>query len=126
MIALTGVSRFRLRDRQLQPAGFCTGEVDWAEFQGDLLVDNSNVDRMALIAVMKQYFKLKGFDADWTQIEQSNDDQLLATLSMTCPFDAAEKQALLEASNAAARADLLVAIMEMALHDNIGGQDARH
>jgi Lon protease-like protein len=75
---------------------------------------------------MKQYFKLKGFDADWTQIEQSGDDQLLATLSMNCPFDVAEKQALLEANDAAARADLLVAMMEIALHDDNGGHDARH
>jgi len=126
LIALTGVCRFRLLDQHLQPAGFRNAEVDWREFQGDMLNDTSHVDRQPLIAVMKQYFKLKGFDADWTQIEQSDNDQLLATLSMVCPFEVAEKQALLEADNAASRADLLIAMMEMALHDDNGGQDARH
>ena len=69
---------------------------------------------------MKQYFKLKGFDADWSQIEQSNNDQLLATLSMVCPFEVAEKQALLEANDSSTRADLLIAMMEMALHEDSG------
>jgi hypothetical protein len=126
LIALTGVCRFRLGKQQFQSAGFASGQVDWTEFRGDLLIDDSGIDRQPLIAVMKQYFKLKGFDADWTQIEQSGDDQLLATLSMNCPFDVAEKQALLEANDAAARADLLVAMMEIALHDDNGGHDARH
>ena len=86
----------------------------------------SEIDRQPLIAVMKRYFKLKGFDADWSQVEQSNNDQLLSTLSMVCPFEVAEKQALLEANDLATRADLLIAIMEMALHDENGGPDARH
>jgi len=50
----------------------------------------------------------------------------LATLSMICPFEVAEKQALLEADSMAKRADLLIAMMEMALHDETGGNDARH
>ena len=126
LIALTGVSRFRLLGQTLQPKGFNKAEVDWGEFQLDLQADTSSVDRQPLIAVMKQYFKLKGFDADWSQVEQSNNDQLLATLSMVCPFEVAEKQALLEANDSSTRADLLIAMMEMALHDDSGGQDARH
>ena len=126
LIALTGVCRFRLVDQQRQPSGFCNAEINWDEFAADLQADTSNIDRQPLIAVMKRYFKLKGFDADWSQIEQSENDQLLATLSMVCPFEVAEKQALLEANDAASRADLLIAMMEIALHDDNGGQDARH
>jgi Lon protease-like protein len=110
----------------LQPSGFRNAEIDWHEFATDMQADTSDIDRQPLIAVMKQYFKLKGFDADWSQIEQSENDQLLATLSMVCPFEVAEKQALLEANDAASRADLLIAMMEIALHDDNGGQDARH
>ena len=126
LIALNGVSRFRLLDQCLQPAGFRHADVDWDEFHTDLQVDTSPIDRKPLITVMKQYFKLKGFDADWSQIEQSNNNQLLATLSMVCPFEVAEKQALLEANDSSTRADLLIAMMEMALHEDSGGQDARH
>jgi Lon protease-like protein len=75
---------------------------------------------------MRRYFDLKGFETDWTQIENSDNDQLLATLSMVCPFEIAEKQALLEADTMATRAELLIAMMEMALHNETGGNDARH
>ena len=126
LIALTGVSRFCLLNHRLQAAGFRYADVDWGKFHADLQADTSPIDRQPLISVMKQYFKLKGFDADWSQIEQSNNDQLLATLSMVCPFEVAEKQALLEASDSSTRADLLIAMMEMALHEDNGGQDARH
>lgn len=126
LIALTGVSRFRLIDQQLQPSGFRNAEIDWHEFAADMQADTGDIDRQPLIAVMKQYFKLKGFNADWSQIEQSDNDQLLATLSMVCPFEVAEKQALLEANDAASRADLLIAMMEIALHDDNGGHDGRH
>ena len=45
---------------------------------------------------------------------------------MICPFAAVEKQALLEADSMAKRADLLMVMMEMALHKESGGNDARH
>ena len=48
------------------------------------------------------------------------------TLAMVCPFEVAEKQALLEADGMARRADLLITMMEMALHEDDGGNDARH
>ena len=75
---------------------------------------------------MKQYFGVMGFEADWGQIEQSGNEQIMNTLAAVCPFDVAEKQALLEAQGLAKRADLLIAIMEMALHEEDSGNDARH
>ena len=45
---------------------------------------------------------------------------------MVCPFDIAEKQALLEADTMAKRAELLIAMMEIALHNETVGNDARH
>jgi Lon protease-like protein len=40
-------------------------------------------------------------------------ETLVNALSMICPFDAREKQALLEASNVKDRADALIALLEM-------------
>jgi Lon protease-like protein len=101
-------------------------DVDWQPFANDLPVDVSALDRDPLIKVMKRYFDMMGFETDWAQIENSDNHQLLATLSMICPFEVAEKQALLEADSMAKRANLLIAMMEMALHDETGGNDARH
>lgn len=126
VIALNGVCRFHRLRQELDPNGFLVADVDWQPFANDLRVDVSALDRDPLIKVMKRYFDMKGFETDWTQIENSDNHQLLATLSMICPFEVAEKQALLEADSMAKRADLLIAIMEMALHDETGGNDARH
>ena len=126
VIALNGVCRFRRLRQELDPNGFLVADVDWQPFANDLRVDVSALDRDPLIKVMKRYFDMKGFETDWTQIENSDNHRLLATLSMICPFEIAEKQALLEADSMAKRADLLIAMMEMALHDETGGNDARH
>ena len=126
VIALNGVCRFRRLRQELDPNGFLVADVDWQPFANDLRIDVSALDRDPLIKVMKRYFDMKGFETDWTQIENSDNHQLLATLSMICPFEVAEKQALLEADSMAKRADLLIAMMEMALHDETGGNDARH
>ena len=126
VIALNGVCRFHRLRQELDPNGFLVADVDWQPFANDLRIDVSALDRDPLIKVMKRYFDMKGFETDWTQIENSDNHQLLATLSMICPFEVAEKQALLEADSMAKRADLLIAIMEMALHDETGGNDARH
>ena len=126
VIALNGVCRFHRLRQELDPNGFLVADVDWQPFANDLRVDVSALDRDPLIKVMKRYFDMKGFETDWTQIENSDNHQLLATLSMICPFEVAEKQALLEADSMARRADLLIAMMEMALHVETGGNDARH
>ena len=126
VIALNGVCRFHRLRQELDPNGFLVADVDWQPFANDLRVDVSALDRDPLIKVMKRYFDMKGFETDWAQIENSDNHQLLATLSMICPFEVAEKQALLEADSMAKRANLLIAMMEMALHDETGGNDARH
>ena len=126
VVALNGVCRFHRLRQELDPNGFLVADVDWQPFANDLRIDVSALDRDPLIKVMKRYFDMKGFETDWTQIENSDNHQLLATLSMICPFEVAEKQALLEADSMAKRADLLIAMMEMALHDETGGNDARH
>ena len=63
--------------------------------------------------------------------QESDDGRFVIALngvcrSMICPFEVAEKQALLEADSMAKRANLLIAMMEMALYDESGGNDARH
>ena len=49
----------------------------------------------------------------------------MTTLSMVCPFDVAEKQALLEAPDGAERARMLVALMRMGAAANAPAPEGR-
>ena len=127
MVALSGICRFTLQAEQLTDRGYRRATIDWSRFSEDLKSSDEKItNRDTLLDVMKQYFSVMGFEADWTQIEQSGNEQIMNTLAAVCPFDVAEKQALLEARGLAKRADLLIAIMEMALHEEESGNDARH
>ena len=79
VIALNGVCRFHRLRQELDPNGFLVADVDWQPFANDLRRDVSALDRDPLIKVMKRYFDMKGFETDWTQIENSDNHQLLAT-----------------------------------------------
>ena len=127
MIALNGVCRFRLAGHHLTERGYRLADISWDEFMSDLADGEGGIaDRDHMFAVMRRYFDTQGFEADWDQIERSDDSAILNTLAMVCPFDVAEKQALLEAAGVRSRADLLIAMMEMALHGDESQNDARH
>lgn len=127
MIALTGICRFDLQAEELTERGYRQAQIAWTRFADDLKSSSEEIpDRDRLLVVMKQYFAVMGYEADWSQIEQSGNQKIMNTLAAVCPFDVAEKQALLEAQGLGKRADLLIAMMEMALHEEDNGNDARH
>jgi len=129
LITLTGVCRFSvLRELPQDAAGFRWVVPAWERFAGDLaMADEVEMDRSRLVAGLKAYFRNEGITVNWEMIENSPDERLITCLSMICPFDACEKQALLEAPDLGERAKLLIALIEMAVMDN-GAADrmARH
>ncbi len=66
---------------------------------------------------MRRFFDAREIRADWTAIEAADDERLITALAMSSPFGPAEKQALLEAADLAARCDVLTAIADMAALD---------
>ena len=100
-------------------------DIDWNNFKEDLSIDEAPIDRATLSAILKQYFDAKGFRVDWSQLEACSDEKLVSTLSMICPFDVAEKQALLEVQNLSSRAELLTTILQMSCHDDYA-DNAKH
>ena len=115
LISLAGSARFTCHDTRLQEAGFLTGTVDFSAFKADLTPDENIIDRDNLLGILKSYFEVKGFSADWSHIEDCEDERLVTTLSMICPFGSTEKQALLEANDLAQRTQLLIAMLEMSV-----------
>jgi uncharacterized protein len=116
LITLAGVVRFRIAEELPMRAGYRRVRADYAGFLDDLAEPDeqqSGLDRSALAAALKPYFRAHQIDANWDAIEQTPDAMLVTTLCMVCPFDVREKQALLEAPTPEDRAAMLVALLQM-------------
>jgi hypothetical protein len=118
LITLTGVIRFRIAEELEMRRGYRRVRADYAPFRDDLAEPGRTprVDRAALLAALRPYFRARGIEANWEAIEATGDAMLVTTLCMVCPFDVREKQALLEAEGAEARAGMLIALMQMDSH----------
>ena len=69
--------------------------------------------REPLLAALRGYFTQRGIDANWDAIKRLSDEMLVVTLAMVCPFEPAEKQALLEAPTGMDQAAALLTLLQM-------------
>jgi Lon protease-like protein len=115
LITLTGLCRFRLTGETASPEPYRLGLCDYAGFAGDLAENEAEEDfpRQRLVTALKQYLGSRDMKADWKSVMSAPPETLVNALAMICPFEPAEKQALLEAPSFAERVSTLVAILEM-------------
>lgn len=117
LITLTGVIRFRVMEEAAMRRGYRRAQVEYGDYAPDLMVGGKpSIDRAALVGALRPYFKARGIEANWDAVENTGDAMLVTTLCMVCPFEPAEKQALLEARGPEERANMLVALMQMDSH----------
>ena len=57
---------------------------------------------------------------DWQALREAENELLVNSLSMLCPFDPEDKQALLEAPTLRVRSEILVTLMEFAVRGGTG------
>lgn len=114
LVTLQGVCRFSVVEELPVFSGYRRVKADYAPWMDDF---NSHpaegVDREQLLATLKQYLDGQGLQADWKAIEDTPTADLVSVMSMLCPFPPNEKQALLEAPDAAARAQVMISLMDM-------------
>ena len=116
LITLSGMCRFTIVEELAPADGYRRVVADYARFRRDMNTDaTADIDRPRLLEVIKAYLAHQGIEANWKAIEDADDERLVASLAMMCPFRASEKQALLEAPDLAERARVIVALLEMAL-----------
>ena len=116
-ITLTGVARFRMIEDMPVAALYRQARVDFSQFSSDFREGHgeSAVDRPGLLTALRKFAEVNKFKVDWDDIKNASNEALVNGLSMLSPYGAREKQALLEASDLKARADMLVAITQMEL-----------
>ncbi|MFQ5437780.1 MAG: LON peptidase substrate-binding domain-containing protein [Paracoccaceae bacterium] len=117
MITLGGVSRFRITDLVTGFTPYVGAAVDWAGFSRDLGSPEQlgGFDRAAFLERLGQYFRKTGVRSDWKNLERADDELLINSLAMLCPFDVEDKQALLEAPRLSDRFETLQTLMQFAL-----------
>jgi ElaB/YqjD/DUF883 family membrane-anchored ribosome-binding protein len=70
-------------------------------------------DRDGFFEALRLYLERRGLDVDWETAESAPPEALINSLAMALPFEAAEKQALLEAPDLEDRAGALTALMRI-------------
>ena len=117
LIVLTGIARFRIVAENDSPGPYREVEADFTPFAGDLIagLGEADVDRKVLIETLRSYLEARQLVADWGEVEAASTEALVNSLSALSPYPAGDKQALLEAADLKARADMLIALTEVAL-----------
>ena len=126
MITLVGVSRFRLiEDLGTGPTPYRRARVQWDGFARDLgrAEQDPGLDRVAFLDLLARYFEAVNLSAEWPSLKDAEDEMLINALSMLCPFDPEDRQALLEAPSLATRRETLVTLMEFALRGGATGEE---
>ncbi len=116
LLALSGVCRFEVgRELEAAHGGYRRVSALFSPYRGDL--DQADepvmIDRERLMAGLAAFFRGRNLSTDWEAVKKAADHNLVTSLSMVLPFGPAEKQALLEATDTATRAKLLIAFLEM-------------
>jgi Lon protease-like protein len=117
LLQLTGVARFRVVKEATVATAYRQCHIDFTPFVGDFTARKGEefVDRKALLAALTAFLKANNLKADWQGIENAPNEALVNALAMMSPYDPAEKQAMLEAPDLKTRAEILIAVTEIAL-----------
>lgn len=117
MITLSGVSRFRITREVSGFAPYLKADVNWSGFERDIgsVEHDGKFDRDKFLSLLRRFFDDRGMETEWDSLHQAEDELLINSLSMLCPFDPEDKQALLEAPSLETRRETLVTLIEFAL-----------
>ena len=117
LITLSGICRFAIAREISSDKPYRQVEPDFSAFADDLVDtdDDDTVDRTSLLKVFQEYLTANDMSADWDQVKAASTEALVNTLAVLAPHAPRDKQALLEAKDLKSRADVLIALTEMAL-----------
>ena len=109
-VILEGVARFRLI-RELDVS------TPFRQIEGELLTEPDNealsaVERASFEREARRFANAQGYQVDWDSVARLDDVSLINGVSQIAPFDAAAKQALLEAPDVQSRCELLVQLLQ--------------
>ena len=81
----------------------------------ELGINHESFNKDAFLEIISKYFTLTNLQTDWESLKKADDELLINSLSILCPFENDEKQALLEAKTIKERVKILTTLMEMSI-----------
>jgi uncharacterized protein len=127
VVTITGICRFEVSKELGTKTLYRKAAVNYKSFAIDFVNETGarDVNRDQLITAFRQYLEANNMSADWNEVQSISTEVLVNTLSLLAPYPPREKQALLEAHDLKSRADVLVALTEIALSKSGGGRSQR-
>jgi Lon protease-like protein len=122
LITLSGMSRYRVIRETTEDTPFRTIEASWEGFERDLgpSEEDKGFCRKDFMKLLSRFFAQRQLSTDWDALKEAEDELLINSLSMLCPFEPEDKQALLEAPSLATRRETLVTLIEFTLRGGTG------
>jgi uncharacterized protein len=110
-IILEGIQRFRIVNERQVSTEF--RQVDAQLWEEDELGEALSIaERASLEMESRRFADAQGYAVDWNAVSQLDDYSLVNAIAQIAPFDAAAKQALLEAVGLSLRTELIVQMMQ--------------
>ncbi|WP_429276317.1 LON peptidase substrate-binding domain-containing protein [Novosphingobium gossypii] len=119
-IVLEGETRFRILRELDVTTPFRQVEAELLNEPDEILAP---IERASFEREARRFAEAQGYVVDWEQVGRLDDTSLINGVSQIAPFDAAAKQALLEAQGLAARCELLVQLMQFFGRAGDGDED---
>jgi hypothetical protein len=112
-IVLEGIARFRIASEAEVATPYRQVDADRGGFGDDSDPEPlASVQRAELEREARRYADALGYAVDWEAVARLDDEMLVNGIAQIAPLDVGSKQALLEAEDLSARADLLVQFMQ--------------
>lgn len=115
-VIVVGLARFEILEEKTGPYGTKHAKVCYKPYAFDAFeADETLVEnRDHFLSTVRSYCQSLDVHPNWDEVLKSSDENLVTALTMMCPFEAHEKQALLETTTLQDRARVLAALMELA------------
>ena len=121
LIALKGLSRFKIINEINNEKKYRECEVSFNEFTSDVITNSDKIkftDLKLIFKDLKSLFEKKGYIINWNELQKQSLDHTINTLSMASPFSLEEKQILLETQNLNLRKNKLEEILKTYIVDD--------
>jgi hypothetical protein len=127
ILVLTGVCRFQVIEELPLHRGYRRVRPDWERFTIDYHPETQTLpDRAAFVNSLRAYSKLRGVEIPWDDVKSMEDADLVNLLCTHLPLAPDDKQALVESTDLADRAELMQGLMDMSSASSIEGVEVRH